>query len=55
MRRVLKLGGRLVVGEAFLDPTWSRSESSRREQKRQDLGFERRSARPLGYFARFAV
>jgi ubiquinone/menaquinone biosynthesis C-methylase UbiE len=37
LRRILKPGGRLVVGEAFTDPTWSGSESSARGRKRQDL------------------
>ena len=51
--RVLKPGGRLVVGELLGDPHWV---SPKRLVKRTDaagLTFERRSGTPLGYFARF--
>jgi ubiquinone/menaquinone biosynthesis C-methylase UbiE len=53
LARVLRPGGRLVVGEIALDPHWV---SPRRLSERAEaagLRFERRIGTPLGYFARF--
>jgi ubiquinone/menaquinone biosynthesis C-methylase UbiE len=52
--RVLKPGGRLVVGELFGDPHWVSPERLRRRAEAAGLTFARRSGTPLGYFARFA-
>jgi ubiquinone/menaquinone biosynthesis C-methylase UbiE len=53
LARVLKPGGRLVVGELFGDPHWVSSSSLRRGAEAAGLVFARRSGSPLGYFARF--
>lgn len=55
LRRVLKPGGRLVVGELFGDPHWVSPGSLRRRAQDAGLCFERQSGGPLGYFARFGV
>jgi SAM-dependent methyltransferase len=54
LRRVLKPGGRLVVGELFGDPHWVSPRTLRRRAEAAGLRFERRSGSPLGYFARFS-
>jgi SAM-dependent methyltransferase len=54
LARVLKPGGRLVVGELFGDPHWVSPERLRRRAEAAGLTFARRSGTPLGYFARFA-
>jgi ubiquinone/menaquinone biosynthesis C-methylase UbiE len=55
LRRVLKPGGRLVVGELLLgDPHWVSPRSLRRQAEAAGLRFERQLGSPLGYFARFA-
>jgi SAM-dependent methyltransferase len=53
LARVLKPGGRLVVGELFGDPHWVSPNSLRRRAEAAGLVFARRSGSPLGYFARF--
>lgn len=52
--RVLKPGGRLVVGELFGDPHWVRPASLSRHAEDAGFGFERRLGSPLAYFACFA-
>ena len=54
LRRVVRPGGRVVVGELFGDPHWVSSASLRRRAEAAGLRFERRTGTPLGYFARFA-
>jgi SAM-dependent methyltransferase len=51
--RVLRPGGRLVVGEIFGDPHMVRFGALRGKAEAVGLGFERRLGSPLGYFARF--
>ena len=53
LARVLKPGGRLVVGELFGDPHWVSPDRLRRRAQDAGLTFARRSRSPLGYFARF--
>jgi SAM-dependent methyltransferase len=52
--RVLKPGGRLVVGELFGDPHYVRLAPMRLRASGAGLAFERRVGSALGYFARFA-
>jgi SAM-dependent methyltransferase len=51
LRRVLRPGGRLVVGELAGDPHMVGSGALRRRAEAAGLGFERRVGPPLGYFA----
>jgi ubiquinone/menaquinone biosynthesis C-methylase UbiE len=51
--RVLKPGGRLVVGELFGDPHWVSPKALRTRAEAAGLTFERRLGSPLGYFGRF--
>ena len=53
LARVLKPGGRLVVGELFGDPHWVSPARLRERAEAAGLDFEHRSGSPLGYFARF--
>jgi ubiquinone/menaquinone biosynthesis C-methylase UbiE len=53
LARVLKPGGRLVVGELFGDPHWVQPKRLRERAAAAGLSFEHRSGSPLGYFARF--
>jgi len=53
LRRVLKPGGRLVVGELFPDPHMVPFGSLRQRAGAAGLLFERRLGGRLGYFARF--
>ena len=53
LARVLKPGGRLVVGELFGDPHWVSPRSLRARAEDAGLAFERRSGPAVGYFARF--
>ncbi len=53
LARVLRPGGRLVVGELFGDPHWIRPGRLHRRAEAAGLTFVRRSGTPLGYFARF--
>jgi SAM-dependent methyltransferase len=55
LRRVLKPGGRLVVGEIFGDPHVVTFGSLRARAESAGLQFERRLGGRLGYFARFSV
>ncbi|MDQ3926678.1 MAG: class I SAM-dependent methyltransferase [Actinomycetota bacterium] len=55
MRRVLKPGGRVVVGEVFLDPHMVPFGTLQTRAEAAGLWFERRLGGPLGYYARFAV
>jgi ubiquinone/menaquinone biosynthesis C-methylase UbiE len=54
LARVLKPGGRLVVGELAVDPHWVSPAKLRSRAERAGLRFERRAGSPIGYFARFA-
>lgn len=51
LARVLRPGGRLVVGELFGDPHWVSPVKLRRRAEAAGLRFERRSGSPLGCFA----
>jgi ubiquinone/menaquinone biosynthesis C-methylase UbiE len=53
LRRVLKPGGRLVVGELFPDPHMVPFGSLLERAETTGLRFERRLGGPLGYFAAF--
>jgi ubiquinone/menaquinone biosynthesis C-methylase UbiE len=53
LRRVLKLGGRLVVGEGLPDPHMVRFGSLRAQAEAAGLAFEHRIGGALGYFASF--
>ena len=52
LTRVLRPGGRLVVGELFGDPHWVSPGKLRARCERAGLVLERRAGSPLGYFAR---
>jgi ubiquinone/menaquinone biosynthesis C-methylase UbiE len=52
LARVLKAGGRLVVGELFGDPHWVSPASLRQRAEAASLTFNHRSGTLLGYFAR---
>ena len=51
--RVLRPGGRLVVGEMFGDPHMVTSGKLRDRARGAGLGFERRVGNPLAFFERF--
>jgi ubiquinone/menaquinone biosynthesis C-methylase UbiE len=51
--RVLRPGGRLVVGEMFGDPHMVTSGKLRERARGAGLGFERRVGNPLAFFERF--
>jgi protein-L-isoaspartate O-methyltransferase len=53
LARVLKPGGRLVVGELIGDPHYVRLAPLRLRASGAGLAFERRVGNSLGYFARF--
>jgi ubiquinone/menaquinone biosynthesis C-methylase UbiE len=53
LARVLRPGGRLIVGELFGDPHWVRLAVLKRRAAQAGFQFERRFGGPLGYFARF--
>jgi ubiquinone/menaquinone biosynthesis C-methylase UbiE len=53
LARVLRPGGRLVVGELFGDPHFVRGSRLRERAERAGLRFEHRLGGPLAYFARF--
>jgi len=55
LRRVLKPGGRLVVGEGVPDPHMVPFATLRSRAEGAGLRFERRLGRNLGYFASFRV
>ena len=54
LARVLKPGGRLVIGELFGDPHWVSPTKLNTRAHAAGLTFTRRSGTPLGYFARFS-
>lgn len=54
LSRVLKPGGRLIVGELFGDPHYVRLGPLRLRATGAGLGYERRVGNALGYFARFS-
>jgi len=53
LARVLRPGGRLVVGELFGDPHYVRFSKLREHADAAGLRFDRRLGGPLGFFARF--
>lgn len=53
LARVLRPGGRLVVGELFGDPHWVSPRRLRGRAEAAGLRFEHRLGSPLGFFARF--
>jgi ubiquinone/menaquinone biosynthesis C-methylase UbiE len=53
LARVLKPGGRLVVGELFGDPHMVTSGRLRERADKAGLGFEQRLGNPLAFFERF--
>ncbi len=53
LRRVLRPGGRLVVGEIFIDPDFPRLGWLVKHARTRGLILERRTGTSLGYFARF--
>jgi hypothetical protein len=53
LHRVIKPGGRLVVGELFGDPHWVRFGPLQTRARRAGFQLERRIGTGLGYFARF--
>jgi ubiquinone/menaquinone biosynthesis C-methylase UbiE len=55
LARVLKPGGRLVVGELFGDPHWVSPAALHRRAERAGLRFERRVGRLLGHFGVFGL
>ncbi|WP_238709553.1 class I SAM-dependent methyltransferase [Natronorubrum halophilum] len=55
LERVLKPGGRLVVGESLPDPHFVTLKMLRRRAERQGLQFENHIGTRVGYFARFTV
>jgi ubiquinone/menaquinone biosynthesis C-methylase UbiE len=55
LRRVVKPGGRVVVGEFALDPHYVTFDSLRERAERAGLEFERRVGGGFAYFARFSV
>lgn len=52
--RVVRPGGRLVVGETLADPDWVSPQSLHRLATAAGFRFERRTGPRLGYFSRFA-
>ncbi|WP_218138183.1 class I SAM-dependent methyltransferase [Thermoleophilum album] len=54
LARVLRPGGRLVVGELFGDPHWVAPGALQRRAETAGLRFEERIGRPLAYFARLS-
>ena len=54
IRRVLRPGGRLVVGELFGDPHFTTQASLRRQAAEAGLRWEAHSGAWLGYFARLS-
>lgn len=55
LNRVLKPGGRLVVGERFPDPHFVAFGTLRHRAERQGFQFADRNGHSFGYFARFSV
>jgi ubiquinone/menaquinone biosynthesis C-methylase UbiE len=55
LARVLRPGGRLVVGELFGDPHWVSPTALRRGAEQAGLRFERRVGRLLGHYGVFGA
>ena len=55
VRRVLKPGGRLIVGEVFLDPHMIPFGTLQTRAEMAGFEFESRLGGPLGYYARFTA
>jgi SAM-dependent methyltransferase len=55
LARVIKPGGRLIVGELFGDPHWVRFGALQQRAGRAGFRLERRVGLALGYFARFQL
>jgi ubiquinone/menaquinone biosynthesis C-methylase UbiE len=55
IRRVLKPGGRLVVGELFGDPHFTTQSALRRQSAEAGLAWQEHSGNWFGYFARLAA
>jgi SAM-dependent methyltransferase len=55
LARVVRPGGRVVVGELMADPHYVGAGSLRGRAEGAGLRYERRRGGPLGYFARFVV
>lgn len=53
--RVLKPGGRLIIGETLPDPHWVRFELLQERAEMIGFVFERRLGKRLGYFASFQI
>jgi ubiquinone/menaquinone biosynthesis C-methylase UbiE len=53
LRRVLKPGGRLIIGEILVDPDFTTLRWLVRHARAAGLLLERRTGTPAGYFARF--
>ena len=54
LARVLRPGGRLIVGELFGDPHWVAPAALRRRAEAAGLRFDERLGTPLAYFARLS-
>jgi ubiquinone/menaquinone biosynthesis C-methylase UbiE len=54
IRRVLRPGGRLIVGELFGDPHFTTRASLRRQAAEADLAYETHSGNWFAYFARLS-
>ena len=54
LARVLRPGGRLIVGELFGDPHWVAPGTLRRRAEAAGLRFDERIGTPLAYFARLS-
>jgi len=53
LRRVLRTGGRLVIGEAFIDPDYVSLPALEKKVKAAGFFLEHASGPRLAYFARF--
>ena len=53
LARVIKPGGRLIVGELFGDPHWVSPGRLQERAERAGLSSDHRAGTPLAYFARF--
>ncbi|MEV5407849.1 methyltransferase domain-containing protein [Thermopolyspora sp. NPDC052614] len=53
LHRVVRPGGRLVVGETLADPDWVSPQALQRLAAAAGFRFERRTGPRLGYFSRF--
>jgi ubiquinone/menaquinone biosynthesis C-methylase UbiE len=53
LHRVIRPGGRLIVGETFADPDWVSPQALHRLATAAGFRFERRIGPRMGYFSRF--